>query len=338
MNRYEDSFGGVRDRSTGLLISCRNLCNRYMQIILANVKLTSKRNGGSPSRKANGRRGRQAKLVVSEKSDEGSPVGPSAAVEAEKKLWIDLKKFKDTGDRNVISYINGFYVCLLQEIQVSWHPSRGKLSCDLKSAVSPMMTQASELNDRKDHNLQNDKCQVPALTPEESSDLRDVRSLVYNVLIRLGDVNRYLKSPVVAKCYYTQAREMNPFKGHAFNQLALISGNDCMLQIYYYVRACNSLEDPVSIAEENLKSQVAKYSKENSSIAALFDKENNRTLNPQDIKNWIFVVIISIYSKNLKLVVQTLLDQTIGWLNKQLGMCCLLMSGLLESVVLTDVC
>lgn len=80
----------------------------------------------------------------------------------------------------------------------------------------------------------------------------------YHVLIRLGDLNRYLQRDEIAEYYYSNARTLYPLYGHAYNQLGLVLANRAMSENYYkccycYARAAKSSDKSMTkTAESNL--------------------------------------------------------------------------------------
>lgn len=369
---YQVSSPASTTDSSTVLIQCKKVCDGASKIILGNLIPFT----GHRDRKDSGKGDDDGK-IVSSKNDDSALVhsysrkreatgskstglvttGPTltptlvlnrspstraqAAFEAEKQLWIDLKKFKDTNDRNVISFINGSYVSLLNSITLA----RGRSQNSLGPHLSHSKTTSSLRHSTTMASSEQDKEEQATATKIESD-------LLYNLYIRVGDLNRYLKNNVLAKSYYNQARTLNPFRGHAYNQLALISPNR-LLQVYYYVRAVCATEESISFAAENLKSQVTKFAAvgEQSNIVALFipassaplmtnanpppgfsshingqGSGNNSSaaslnpipINPSQVTNWAYMVIIAIYSNNLSIVIEPLFEQSKCWIHEQL--------------------
>lgn len=339
--------------TTSLLIQCENTCEAASKIILDNLvphnvrsRRRNSRSGGegkvsepkatagdmalvhSYSRKREVSGSTTKTISKIEKSTENPVIShltrARAAFEAEKQLWIDLKKFKDTNDRNIISYINGFYVTLSMSLNLA--QTLGQDAVDGDEGLKSDMKRSTEAE-------------------------KIERDLRYNLNIRVGDLNRYLKNNVLAKASYTRARTLNPRRGHAYNQLALISTNR-LLQVYYYVRAVCSTEESILFAAENLKSQVTKFAAvgEQTNIVALFippqesptkanpppgfsnmtnhfpdDSSATNTvglnpipINPTEVSNWVYMVVIAIYSNNLAVVIEPLFEQSKLWIHQQL--------------------
>lgn len=176
----------------------------------------------------------------------------------------------------LLNYLNGFYVTLLEEINL--YETRGD-----PYFIYPNV---------------NNSWEKPSIR----------RTLVYNILIRLGDINRYLRNTDIAVTYYSNARNVNILKGHAYNQLALIAAAKNPFKcIYYYVRAIKSLEEPVAIAEANLKAAVKKFEKV-SVLKDLFEgklqngagqtKPNDTNVEPKEGIDWFHLSVIAFYCEN----------------------------------------
>ncbi|RWS25751.1 hypothetical protein B4U80_13049 [Leptotrombidium deliense] len=239
-----------------ILLNCSLLCNNSYRAILANLK--------------------------SETTEENE----TNAYKLETKLWTEVIKYKDANDLNVIQYLHGFYVMLLQTVNLTINSRRR----DPYFITSPPISRTASKSDQL---------------------------LVYNILIRLGDLNRYLRNPSLAKAYYSRARDLNPYRGHAYNQLALIALNDGMKSIYYYVRAVLASEEPFTIAENNLKFAVNRFSITAAIIKTIFDGESLEEIDPTTINNWLFVVVIAIYAKNIKVVLNSIIFEAVNWFRVQ---------------------
>lgn len=84
--------------------------------------------------------------------------------------------------------------------------------------------------------------------------------LLYNILIRIGDLNRYLNKSSVAESYYMSARKVDVLRGDAYNQLAINTPHSQHFKcIYYYCRAAKSCAEPITIAETNLKLAINRF-------------------------------------------------------------------------------
>ena len=93
-----------------------------------------------------------------------------------------------------------------------------------------------------------------------SEVLPPTKFLLYNIMIRIGDLNRYLNKSSVAESYYMSARKLDVFRGHAYNQLAINTPVSQHFKcIYYYCRAAKSCTEPIPIAETNLKLAVNRF-------------------------------------------------------------------------------
>ncbi|KAI1304230.1 hypothetical protein HDE_01928 [Halotydeus destructor] len=231
--------------------------------------------------------------------EENVKVSSLAAIEI--KLWNDLKKFNETKDYSTISYLVGFYSSLVTQVLLRCNASNNDLYF-----VMPV----SALMYRLEPSI--------AFDEELGSSFKNIRTLLYNIHIRLGDLNRYLKDQRTAKLCYLEARELNPLRGHAYNQLSLISTEDPMMQLYYYVRACCAYEEPLDIAEKNLKVVVNKMYKTNPLVRLLFDKSES-TWNSNLVQNWFFVVVVASYAEGLKNIAGHLIEATLNWLREEVG-------------------
>lgn len=131
----------------------------------------------------------------------------------------------------------------------------------------------------------------------------------YNILVRLGDLSRYVDRLDVAEYYYCNARNLFPQFGHAYNQLALLTKpTNCFKCCYYYARAAKSTEKPLnSIADSNLRIAVNKY---DCKILNLILENHVADLNLShpDFKNvklpktsfdWLYVIVVAIYADNI---------------------------------------
>jgi len=203
--------------------------------------------------------------------------------QSEIKLWAQLKKFNDTNDANLVKYIHGFYLYLHQ-------------LCILiitDKTVDPYFIKTANL-------LSNSVSQDNLL-------------LIYNINIRLGDLNRYLRNVTMARYYYTQARELIPERGHAYNQLACISTNDPIKSIYYSVRAFLATQEPVSIADNNIRSAVNRFSSVNQIIKSLFTNEPSQISSLAKIENWFYVIVIASYCNNFNPLLNCYLTEMINF-------------------------
>lgn len=134
----------------------------------------------------------------------------------------------------------------------------------------------------------------------------------YHILIRLGDLNRYLERADVAEYYYCNARNLFPHFGHAYNQLGLLTKpSNCYKCCYYYARAAKSSEKPLNtIADSNLRIAVSKYNCEilshilndDACIATKIDggiSESQEKL-PETPFDWFYVIVVAIYANNIQ--------------------------------------
>lgn len=134
-------------------------------------------------------------------------------------------------------------------------------------------------------------------------------------------MSRYLRNQSLAKLYYNQAREINPLRGHAYNQMAFVSSGEHLLQVYYYVRACSSVEEAISIAEVNLRSTVNRFSATEDVIRVLFERPDlNLQLDVNIVSNWLYVVVIAIYNQNFGAMARPLVISATAWLRNQAGL------------------
>lgn len=140
----------------------------------------------------------------------------------------------------------------------------------------------------------------------------------YHVLIRLGDLNRYLDRLDTAEYYYCNARNLYPNNGHAYNQLGILTKPENFYKCcYYYARAAKSSKRPLekNLAESNLRIVIREHensilnqiSNDDSSIGT--DASNkicqqvdsiNDTLMPERVVEWFYVMVIAIYFDNIQ--------------------------------------
>jgi len=140
----------------------------------------------------------------------------------------------------------------------------------------------------------------------------------YHVLIRIGDLNRYMLRNDVAEYYYCTARNLFPYFGHAYNQLGLLTKpTNCYKCCYYYARAARSTEKPLtSIADSNLRIAVSKY---NCSILShILNGETHIDLaedgglknvsdSPETVLKWFYVIVVAIYADNIQPITKAFL-------------------------------
>lgn len=138
----------------------------------------------------------------------------------------------------------------------------------------------------------------------------------YHVLIRLGDLNRYVERTDVAEYYYCNARNLFPFFGQAYNQLGLLTKpTNCYKCCYYYARAAKSSDKPVStIADSNLRIAVSRYSCEilNHILNEQPCSNNNGDIRynnlPQTAFEWFYVIVVAIYADNIQPIAKMFLS------------------------------
>lgn len=138
----------------------------------------------------------------------------------------------------------------------------------------------------------------------------------YNVLIRLGDLNRYMDRTDVAEYYYCSARNLFPQFGHAYNQLGLLTKpTNCYKCCYYYARAARSSEKPLnSIADSNLRIAVSKYNY--GILSHILNDESSISLSqslesvsqPTTAFEWFYVIIVGIYADNIQPLTKSFLS------------------------------
>lgn len=130
----------------------------------------------------------------------------------------------------------------------------------------------------------------------------------YHVLIRLGDLNRYVERTDVAEYYYCNARNLFPFYGQAYNQLGLLTKpTNCYKCCYYYARAARSSDKPVNtIADSNLRIAVSRYNCEilnhilNDQPSLNDDGDIKYNNLPQTAFEWFNVIVVAIYADNIQ--------------------------------------
>ncbi len=145
--------------------------------------------------------------------------------------------------------------------------------------------------------------------------------LLYNILIRIGDLNRYLNKTSIAETYYLNARKLDVMRGHAYNQLAIMTPHSEPLKcIYYSVRAAKSCVEPIVIAETNIKAAVNRFDCNILKKIFKFSRNINRDeslneeteLYPKRGIEWFYLSVISIYSENFKPIFKPLIDYIIA--------------------------
>lgn len=263
------------------------------------------------------------------------------AFDSEVKLWVYIKSLLSDENQDkamsktVFEYLNGFYQSLYHSIKLAWNQENHKGMGEKRD---------DEGHYRLDHHLFFSHPINLALKSRmhlkkffgnihEEDNEKYYRLLIYNILIRLGDLNRYLKFPEVSIGYYSQARDVNPVRGHAFNQLALMSDKDRdpSQQVYYYIRALCCLEDPVMISAHNIQSSVNRliHLKETSdqpelmrgrNVVFLFQKnddlEGETEVDANDVMNWIHTLIIGIFNRKTGMIIRPLLGASITLLRE----------------------
>ena len=138
----------------------------------------------------------------------------------------------------------------------------------------------------------------------------------YHVLIRLGDLNRYLDRLDVAEYYYCNARNSFPSLGHAYNQLGLLTKPKNHYKCcYYYARAAKSVDRPLTtVADSNLRMAVSKYNCEilnhilnNEACIELGPEDRNETL-PRTALEWFYVMVVALYADNVRPIAKLFLS------------------------------
>lgn len=140
----------------------------------------------------------------------------------------------------------------------------------------------------------------------------------YHILIRLGDLNRYLERTDVAEYYYCNARNLFPQFGHAYNQLGLLTKpNNCYKCCYYYARAARSSEKPLNtIADSNLKIAISKYNCEilrrilklDEVCIANCDESLEGGVLPETPFEWFYAFVVAIYADNIQPIAKMFLQ------------------------------
>lgn len=139
---------------------------------------------------------------------------------------------------------------------------------------------------------------------------------LYHVLIRIGDLNRYMDCNDVAEYYYCNARNLFPQFGHAYNQLGLLTKpNYCYKCCYYYARAAKSSEKPLNtIADSNLRIAVSKYNC--TLLSHILNDESSISLSqtiesvqlPTSAFEWFYAIIVGIYADNIQPLTKSFLS------------------------------
>ena len=145
------------------------------------------------------------------------------------------------------------------------------------------------------------------------------RLLLYNIMIRIGDLNRYLSNTSISETYYLNARRLDVMRGHAYNQLAINTPISQHLKcIYYYCRAAKSCVEPIIIAETNLKVAVNRFDSgilksiikmgSNSSQQLIESDDQLVVTYPQKGIEWFYLSVISVYSENFDTIFKPLIE------------------------------
>ena len=137
----------------------------------------------------------------------------------------------------------------------------------------------------------------------------------YHILIRLGDLNRYLDRLDIAEYYYCNARNLFPSYGHAYNQLGLLTRTENFYKCcYYYARAARSVKKPLdkTLAESNLRIVIIEHessilnqiSNDDPSISGAMVGDQSCSLDkevslPKTAFDWFYVMVIAIYFDNI---------------------------------------
>lgn len=138
----------------------------------------------------------------------------------------------------------------------------------------------------------------------------------YHVLIRLGDLNRYIDRTDVAEYYYCNARNLFPCFGHAYNQLGLLTKpTNCYKCCYYYARAAKSSDKPLNtIADSNLRIAVSKYDCEilnyilnDEACISISDGPYCNKL-PTSAFEWFYIIVVAIYADNIQPITKSFLS------------------------------
>lgn len=211
------------------------------------------------------------------------------------RFWTQLKEFIGSQETVIINYIHGFYSYLLQVVT---------LLIDAACEEDIYFTQSRPL--------------LKLLQGNFNDNNDEVKLLLYNINIRLGDLNRYLKNIKMARYYYHQARELNPLRGHAYNQLALVSTSELLTTLYYSTRALMAIEDPVKHAAATLDSLIKKCALINSNIDS-FLSNRQEDFDPTKVINWIHLLVLAIYCDKYQAISYHIIRQSITLLETSLN-------------------
>lgn len=156
--------------------------------------------------------------------------------------------------------------------------------------------------------------------------------IYYHVLIRVGDLHRYLERVDLAFYYYSVARNLFPQFGHAYNQLGLLTEpSKCYKCCYFYARAANSSKKPLNtIAESNLRIAISKYNCKlvneilscdtnvGESCVEIEDVDNLGEASPQidrifprSASEWFYSMVVAIYGDNIQPIAKPFLVQLV---------------------------
>lgn len=216
----------------------------------------------------------------------GSTDQSSAATTLEIQLWQELKGNRNLSNRLLIDLLIGFYVKLQQTVLLHNQTS---------TLTNPYFA-------RPDH-----------LIPSQLT-------LFYNIHIRLGDLQRYLKQMTASRDYYLKAQQLNPNRGQAYNQLALLCTRDPIHSIFYYCRAVMAIEEPSEISRNNITFAVNKCRSTHALIRVIFPQPDQSITGVTNhsivdwIKEyqttWLNVFLLSVYSGNHSSIVDALNDHS----------------------------
>lgn len=223
---------------------------------------------------------KKLKMITDYRNDQSLNQSENTSTELkdlENEFWNELKTFKEANEPIVIQYIIGVYV-RLQQITLFY----------------------LNLNKRND---------IYFINGIEFKSAEN--EFLYNIYIRLGDLNRYQKMGKLAKQFYLKARVLSPHNGQSYNQLALIYSQDPIKSIYFYVRAYLAIE-PSTIALNNLKLSIKHFLNSSPIIKLLFD-DSSIKLEKIKIDNWLYLIVISIFADNVGAIVPYLFDDVNYW-------------------------
>lgn len=134
-------------------------------------------------------------------------------------------------------------------------------------------------------------------------------------MIRLGDLHRYVRKPTLARIYYLNARKLDVMRGHAYNQLAIVTPlTEPLKCIYYSTRAARACVEPTLVAESNLKMAINRIDSEHKYLLRqIFDDGldfggDDNEYYPHVGIDWFYLAVIAVYAHKIKPIFKPLIE------------------------------